>query len=138
MFQSATMPAPAKRIPWLGFIVSVLAVGLPYWLIPYGSREFSLPSALYGPQLCVPVLAAALAVGSGAAGFWKGLALLGASIPAAVMLRVVAEVIIDPTSHNLWPFEIIISAMVSAPCALAGAFIGWIAWQIRGRIAEDH
>lgn len=38
------------------------------------------------------MLAAALAaVGSGAIGFWKGFALIGAAIPAALMARVVFE-----------------------------------------------
>jgi len=126
------MGIPAKWIPRLGFIVSMLAVGVPYWLIPYNSKNFSLPSALYGPQLVVPVLAAALAVGSGAIGFWKGFALIGAAIPAALMARVVFEGILDPTSHNLWPFEIVIGAMVSAPCAFAGALVGWMVWKLRG------
>jgi hypothetical protein len=40
-------------IPAFGFIVSALAVGLPYFLTPY--RELNLPNALYGPGLFVLV-----------------------------------------------------------------------------------
>jgi hypothetical protein len=82
------MGIPAKWIPRLGFIVSMLAVGVPYWLIPYGSEDFSLPSALYGPQLVVLVLAAALVVGSGAIGFWKGFAMKQTPLPFRTTLGV--------------------------------------------------
>jgi len=47
------MTVRTKWIPALGFSVSALAVGVPYMLIPY--RELNLPSALYGPELCVLV-----------------------------------------------------------------------------------
>jgi len=30
----------------------------------------------------------------------------------------------DPTSHNLWPLELIIAAVVGVVCSLAGAVIG--------------
>jgi hypothetical protein len=40
-------------VSWLiaAFVVSFLAVGFPYWQIPYA--KVSLPSTLYGPGLLV-------------------------------------------------------------------------------------
>jgi hypothetical protein len=125
------MKVRTKWMPAFGFIVSALAVGVPYFLIPY--RELNLPSALYGSELCVLVATAALTLGCGATSFWKGVATIGASVPAIILLRVAVETAADPTSHNLWPFEIIIGSIVSALCAFAGALVGSIISKLRGR-----
>lgn len=49
---------------------------------------------------------------------WRGGWRLAAGLPAALMgfvvLRVIVGVAADPTSHNLWPFEILIAGLVSA------------------------
>jgi hypothetical protein len=118
-------------IPAFGFMVSALAVGVPYFLIPYS--ELNLPDALYGPGLCMLVATAALTVGCGATTFWKGVAIVSASAPAAILLRVGMDTTADSTSHNLWPFEIVIGSIVSAPCAFAGALIGWIVAKLHAR-----
>lgn len=120
-------------IPALGFIVSAFAVGVPYFLTPYG--ELNLPSALYGPELCVLVAAAALTLGCGAAPFWKGVAIFGACIPTIIFVRVTLDTAADPNSHNLWPLEIVIGSVVGTLCAFAGALIGWIVSRLRNRSA---
>jgi hypothetical protein len=131
------MSVRTRWIPAWGFIVSALAVGVPYFLTPY--RELNLPNALYGPSLCVLVATAALTLGCSATTFWKGVAIIGASIPAIILLRVAAETAADPTSHNLWPFEIIIGSIVGALCAFAGALVGWVSSRLRGRdSANSH
>lgn len=113
-----------KWILIFGFAASAFAVGVPYFLTAY--RELNLPSALYGPGLCVLVAAAALTFVYGATTFWKNVLIIGAAIPAIIMLRVVVDTIADPTSHNLWPFEIVIGSLVAAPCAFTGSVMGWI------------
>jgi hypothetical protein len=40
------------------------------------------------------------------------------------MARVVYETAIDPTSHNLWPFELVIAAGVGFLIASAGSLVG--------------
>ena len=125
------MSVRTKWIPAFGFSVSALAVGVPFFLIPY--RELNLPSALYGPGLCVLVATAALTLGCGATTFWKNVAIIGAAVPAIILLRVAVETAADPTSHNLWPFEVIIGSSVSALCAFMGSFMGWIISKLRSR-----
>ncbi|HSF07215.1 MAG TPA: hypothetical protein VLG10_15635 [Methylomirabilota bacterium] len=48
---------------------------------------------------------------------WRGGWRVGAAVPAAVMafvvLRIIIDTAIDPTSHNLWPFEILIYGSLS-------------------------
>lgn len=59
-----------------------------------------------------------------AASFWRVTALVGASVPSAVLARVLVEGLKDPTSHNLWPLEVIIASLVGLICATAGAVTG--------------
>lgn len=48
---------------------------------------------------------------------WQGVWRLGAAIPAAIMafivLRILWDGFLDPTSHNLWPFEILMAGALS-------------------------
>jgi hypothetical protein len=111
-----------KYCVYLGFAASLLVVGIPYWLVPYS--KVSLPDTLMGPQLIVVVGAAAFAYSVGNVSFRKSLAIIGASVPAAVFLRVAVATAIDPTSHNLWPIEIVIAAFVGLVCASIGGALG--------------
>src|SRR5690606_579092 len=93
---------------WLraAFITSFLSVGIPYWLIPY--HKVNLPSSLIGPGLVVVVIAALLLRASAITSFWKTIRVIGSTLAAAVLIRVIVEGIRDPSSHNLWPLEVII------------------------------
>lgn len=51
----------------IGFCVSLLCVGVPYWAIPY--HKVSLPNALFGAPLLIVGIAAALASAFRAASF---------------------------------------------------------------------
>lgn len=113
-----------KWIPIAGFIASVVVVGIPFWLQPYS--QVNLPNSLYGPGLLLLVCSAAAARACEATTFWKSVAIVAASLPAVVMLRVGVETVMDPTSHNLWPFELIIAGMLGFTCALAGGLAGLI------------
>jgi hypothetical protein len=120
------MPNPANKSACQPLVfahaASLLAVGVPYWLTP--SAQLSLPASLYGLGLAV-VFAAALAVCWGVkATVLRSTLVIAAAVPAAVFLRVVVEVLLDPNTHNLWPFEIAIAVMVGLPVAFTGALTG--------------
>lgn len=65
---------------------------------------------------------------------WRGVGLfassfvVGISLPAAVMTRVVVDTLQDPTSHNLWPFEIALACFLAVlgvlPFATLGGMVG--------------
>lgn len=109
---------------WLSiaFILSFFTVGIPCWLIPY--NKLNLPNALMGPGLLVAVFAVLLIRLYGAASFWKTVNVVGVSVPVTVFARVMMDGVKDPTSHNLWPFEIIIALLTGFSCALIGAVAG--------------
>ncbi len=56
---------------------------------------------------------------------WRGGWRIAAAIPAAVMalvvLRIVLGTVFDPTSHNLWPFEIVMWGGLSCIWMLVAA-----------------
>ena len=97
---------------WLvaAFVIGFLAVGVPYWQIPYA--KVSLPDTLYGAGLLVVGVLAAAARGFGKVRLLAVILAVGASVPAVVLVRVAVDVAKDPTAHNLWPFEFIIAALV--------------------------
>lgn len=114
---------PAKRVwLWGAFLLSFLAMGVPYWLVPYGT--VNLPAALLHPGLMVVALAALCVRAAGAAPVLKAAHAAGLAVPAAVMARVMVDGLRDPTAHNLWPFELVIALGVGYPCSLAGALVG--------------
>lgn len=108
-------------MPWLAFAVSFFVVGLPYWQTPY--NKVNLPSTLLDYGLIVVVLAALLVRWLGNSSLTKTI-VVGASVPAAVMARVMVDTAKDPTSHNLWPFELVIALVVGFAASAAGALIG--------------
>ncbi|MDP3608336.1 MAG: hypothetical protein Q8R74_04605 [Methylophilus sp.] len=109
---------------WLlfAFIANFFAVGVPYWLIPY--NKLNLPSALMEWSLLLVGVSALLLCAYKVTSFWSAIRIVGASVPAAVFARMVVDVAKDPTSHNLWPLELIISLIVGFLCELAGSIAG--------------
>jgi len=106
----------------LGFTIALLGVGFPYWQIPYA--QVSLPNSLFGPGLAAVFVVALLLRAFGVAKFAVAWLLVAASVPGAVMARVAIDTAADPTSHNLWPFELVIAVFVGLAAALAGALLG--------------
>ena len=113
-----------NAVSWLvaAFVVSFFAVGFPYWQIPYA--KVSLPNTLYGPGLLVVGVLAAAARAFGKARLLAVIIATGAAVPAPILARVAVDTAKDPTSHNLWPFEFIIAAVLGALCSSAGALVG--------------
>lgn len=51
--------------------------------------------------------------------------LVSLGVALAVLARIIFDVTFwDPTSHNLAPFEIIISGIITIPSAIAGGYLG--------------
>ena len=108
---------------WLAaFFGAVLIVGIPYWRVAYAQAQ--LPSVLMGPALLAVVLAAFVVRRFAAAGFVRATFVTALVVPCVVMARVTVETSADPTSHNLWPFEIVIAMGVGILTSATGALLG--------------
>ena len=104
----------------VAFLTGFLLVGVPYWRIPYNKATFE--SLVGGAVLTGTVaLIARLAL---RARFLVVVAVVAAAVPFAVFARVVADGMRDPTSHNLWPFEVVIAWVVGFAGAAPGALVG--------------
>jgi len=118
-----TKTAKTTAIYWLAaaFLVGFFTVGVPYWQIVYS--KVSLPDTLYGAGLFV-VGVQPLPRAHSVERLVAVIFVVGAAIPAAVLARVAVETASDPTSHNLWPLEMIIAAVVGMVSSSAGALVG--------------
>lgn len=124
----------------------------PQWVVALRESQRQASDAARRAQAAQPVSAGEMALFSG---FMTGMALLGlvglvwpawavwrwcdhwrkwAMLPLAVMgfvvLRILLGTLIDPTSHNLWPFEILMFGIGST---LAMAIIATLRWRGRRR-----
>ena len=114
------------RLP-LGFLAALLVFGVPYWRMPYAQSD---PSALYPGLAVLAAIALMLAVVN--EGRLRWLLVTMAACPAvAVVLRVAVETAADPTSHNLWPFEVVIALVAGAVAVLPALVAGVIARRSR-------
>ena len=64
------------------------------------------PFAIIGLQLCAAIAWR---------GVWRWLAAAPLLILAAHFLLIMAQISIDPTSHNLWPLELAMIAVIGLP-----------------------
>ncbi|MGH7497564.1 MAG: hypothetical protein ACREL3_01800 [Gemmatimonadales bacterium] len=103
-------------------LAGLLACGLPLWPIPY--KQVSMPG---NPAASVWLLLGALA--GMLAGyllrerFWVPVLAVTSGFVLAVLGRVQVETTRDPTSHNLWPFEVVIAGGIGLAAALIGVGI---------------
>jgi hypothetical protein len=105
-----------------GFAAAFFAVGVPYSQIPY--NRLNLPDAVLGAGLLVLVAAAALVRVYSVRHFFRVVVVMGSSVPAVVIVRVIVNGLRDSTSHNLWPLEVVIAAFVGGAAAFVGALLG--------------
>ncbi len=104
-----------------GFVVALLAVGAYWWPPSYSEIQvipswwvFALISVAAAMIFASRDLRQSMMIGAGVA--------VGAM--AAIIIRVIVDVVADPTSHNLWPFELVIASLFIVPSALLGAAVG--------------
>ena len=115
-----TRSSPAWLL--IGFFIAFVAVGFAHWQLPYD--KVSLPNSLCGPGLVAVGLIAMMLRAFGVGRFLTVWWLIAATVPAAVMARVVVDTARDSTSHNLWPLEILIALAVGLGCSLVGTALG--------------
>jgi hypothetical protein len=120
--------------PVILFVVALVAAGLPLWLVPYD--RIDLPNIWLLPGLLVIVPLAAGTRHWRLAGTAMTVAALTGAMLTANMVRVFYDTGIDPTSHNLWPIELVMTAFAGLAVSLTGCLIGWISsllWKLLGQ-----
>lgn len=116
----------------LVFGVAFVIAAVLYW--PAMETKQNLPDSLYGLPVVLTALTAVVDSWLSRRPFARALWVAACVLPAAVFARALHDVLlVDPTSHNLWPFEIVIAFGVSLPAALAGSVAGWLLLRATGR-----
>ncbi|GLH68818.1 hypothetical protein GETHPA_03510 [Geothrix rubra] len=110
--------------------LAFFAAGIPWWLAPYNRFSFSTPPAILGTLAFLGV--AAWASGWTRLGLSKATVAAGAAVPLAVMARVIVDTLRDPTSHNLWPLEVVMMAVLGFGVAFAAALAGRLLRRVLG------
>ena len=103
--------------------MGLLAGALSTWFQPYNQLE------VMGVDYRIIMAIAALVL----AFFYKLLfrsgtvntgLFIGYGIITALFIRIIIDVIKDPTDHNLWPIEVAIFVVIAFPSAFVGAYLG--------------
>jgi hypothetical protein len=120
-----------KRPGWiwllLAFAAVVLSAGIPYWRLSYDQvnrGQFNLvPGALL---LLVLTLVLVL---TEAASARKIAATMLACVPVIDAISIVQHTARDPTTHNLWPLELLLATLAGAaivvPAVMLGLALRW-------------
>lgn len=116
------------------FVASFFAVGWPYWHVIYA--QVSLPGTLVGAGLLVVAATCAAAVAMRV--HWLPVfAIVGAAPAASVLARIVYDTTLDPTTHNLWPFEVVLAGMLGYAVALGGVVLGLVIAKVSRAAGKD-
>jgi hypothetical protein len=115
------------------FLAALVVIAVPLLLVDYNSKAQATIAWVFAPL--VAGMAALAVRAAGNAGvvsivFWMALAPM-----AAAGLRVLMDVLRDPTTHNLWPLELFFSGMLGGGAALAGVLLGTLARRLLARSA---
>jgi hypothetical protein len=121
----------SRRTTPVAFAAAFLIAGVPYWLVPY--RQVNLPDALVGPGLLAVGTAALLLCALRQASPRTVACAMASVLPAVVMARVLVDGLRDPTSHNLWPFEVAIALVLGLASVLPGVGAGLVLRRLRRR-----
>ncbi|MGY4304146.1 putative membrane protein YfhO [Bradyrhizobium sp. USDA 4369] len=106
----------------LALAVVVLAAGLPYWRLSYAELNKGQFAVLPG-ALLLAFLSLVLVLTDMAPARRIVQAMLLA-VPIIVSVSIARDTAIDPTSHNLWPLELLFAAIAGAAIVLPAVGIG--------------
>jgi hypothetical protein len=121
-----------KAAPWLlgAFTLCFLIGGWFCWRGSY--EEYLAADTPWITLLFLAVAAFALPLVGNAGIILSGI-VVGAALPAVIVVRVALDVMHNPTDHNLWPFEVAIACVFGMGIALPAATIGGLIRRVTHR-----
>jgi hypothetical protein len=118
-------PARDLMVPLVAFGVTTAVIAVPYWAAGYESIR---DDGIFGSWRIVAVV---LLLGTFLAGSVSEMPLVVVPplmllcVPIAVIGRVLIDTASQPGSHDLWPLEVVLSAVLGAPAVLVGILLAW-------------
>ena len=121
-----------KEIVLLIILVGIMAGGLSYWFNPY--NEMSLLGIsiykLMGAGAFLGSLSLTLILNEKP---WKIALLITTGIIIGIMCRIIFDGINDSSTHNLFPFEIIIALFITVPSAFIGSYLSLLIKRLKSK-----
>lgn len=117
-----------RRGLWFALLViglSTAAICGPYWAASYDSVS---ADGIFGSFFLLMLVLFAGTFLAGAATetpLWVVVAGMLGATPVAVVGRIVLDLSADPTSHNLWPLEIVFAFVLTLPPIGVAAGLAW-------------
>ncbi len=102
--------------------LAFLGAAITHWYIPYEQVSLIAKSFII-TWFVIAFVTGALGVMLMKRAVRESSLLVTAGFVLAVFLRVIFEILKEPTSHNLWPFEILITILIALPASMLGAFL---------------
>jgi hypothetical protein len=132
-------PASGPFLAMIAATLTTVVISVPYWISSYASvRDDGIFGSfvLVAGILFLGTIVACTVVGRHS---WVVMATMFACVPIAVIGRVVIDTAADPTTHDLWPLEVVGAVFLSILPICAGALV---AWPVRRTIsmsrADEH
>jgi len=104
----------------LVFLGSFLVSGVILWIVPYDEAVL-LEFSFFWKWLVAVALVAGVAASRTKLTFPECVSASAFGPSTAGLVRIIVESVADPSKHNLWPFELVISLCIGGIAALAGA-----------------
>ncbi|HLU38269.1 MAG TPA: hypothetical protein VK081_02720 [Planctomycetota bacterium] len=123
MQTAAPAEFPWSRVAWA--VLACVVLGVRYWSASYG--DLHLPDDLLQPELGLVVVLAGWLRFAHPTRTTTTLALMALAPVGTVVVRIVIDLARDPTSHNLFPVELVIAAVVGLLAAGLGVGLGALA-----------
>lgn len=130
---SVSVSKRQNRIWWLGFILGFLS-GVPYYLATPRVQASTFPAFLFSLVIIILFLSAMGISFSRPQKVSRWAIAVGVGLPAAVICRIIIDLIQDSSSHNLFPIEIFISLVIAVPSTFAGAYAGLLSKSIYTKV----
>ena len=101
--------------------LGLVAASISFWPIAYAEIDMTELSFVLTWALT------ALFVGCAGVAFLKKSSMHAAMLTtagfiASALIRIIFELVLDPTTHNLFPFEIMLTVLSAFPSSFAGAY----------------
>tara|TARA_R110000787_G_scaffold223423_5_gene331809 strand:+ start:115 stop:507 length:393 start_codon:yes stop_codon:yes gene_type:complete len=122
-----------NKINILIVVVGIMAGGLSYWFNPYDEMSL-LGISIYklmGAGAFLGSLILTLILNEKP---WKIAILITTGIIIGIMCRIIFDGIIDSSTHNLLPFEIIIALFISVPSAFIGSYLSQLIKYVKSKM----
>jgi hypothetical protein len=133
MSAKRTKMTPGHKWSWLfgAFVLCFLAGGAIWWRGSY--QDYLNGGFRWGtiPVLASVALFLSWVIG---VGIVTSAVAVGSAFPAVILGRIVLDGMEDPTSHNLWPFEVAMAVGFGMVMTFPSAGLGWLLRRVTHRI----